>query len=55
MLGTTIGNVGGYYNPTPQLSILFSAGHSVGGQNHAVSYFATYYTFPKAAPEEKKE
>ena len=51
-LGTTIFNAGGYYNPTEQLSVLFSVGHSIAGQQHAISYFGVYYTFPHPAAEE---
>jgi hypothetical protein len=47
--GTTFYNVGGYINPSEQFSILFSIGHSVTGQNHAVGYFGLYYTFPRPA------
>ena len=41
----TVYNVGGYYNPTPHLSVLFSVGHSFIGAQHAVGYFGLYYTF----------
>lgn len=46
---TTYYNVGGYINPSDQFSILFSVGHSVAGQNHAIGYFGLYYTFPRPA------
>ncbi len=46
---TTFYNVGGYINPSDQFSILFSVGHSVAGQSHAIGYFGLYYTFPRPA------
>ncbi len=45
----TVYNVGGYYNPTEQLSVLFSAGHSFIGAPQALTYFGIYYTFPRPA------
>jgi hypothetical protein len=45
----TVYNVGGSYNPSPQLSVLFSAGHSFIGAQHAVGYLGLYYTFPRPA------
>jgi hypothetical protein len=44
---TTFYNVGGYINPSSQFSILFSLGHSVSGQSHAIGYVGLYYTFPR--------
>ena len=44
---TTFYNVGGYINPSNQFSILFSVGHSVAGQSHAIGYFGLYYTYPQ--------
>ncbi len=49
--GYTVYNVGGYYNPTAQLSVLFSVGHSMAGEQHAVHYLGLYYTFPHPAEE----
>jgi hypothetical protein len=46
---TTFYDVGGYINPSNQCSILFSLGHSVAGQSHAIGYFGLYYTFPRSA------
>lgn len=43
---TTFYNVGGYINPSRQFSILFSVGHSVAGESHAIGYAGLYYTFP---------
>lgn len=42
-------NVGGSINPSDQFSILFSVGHSIAGQNHAVGYLGLYYTYPRPA------
>ena len=49
--GYTVYNVGGYYNVSSQLSVLFSVGHSMAGEQHAVHYLGLYYTFPHP-PEE---
>jgi len=46
---TTFYNVGGYLNPSSQFSILFSLGHSLAGQSHALGYFGLYYTYPRPA------
>lgn len=43
----TVYNVGGYYNPTPQFSVLFSVGHGFAGAQQATAYAGLYYTFPK--------
>jgi hypothetical protein len=42
---TTIANFGGYYNFTPDFSLLFSAGHSVQGVSHTVAYLGLYWTW----------
>jgi hypothetical protein len=42
---TTFINFGGYYNVTPEFSILFSAGHSVIGADHLIGYLALYWTW----------
>ena len=44
---TAFYNVGGYINPSKQFSILFSIGHSVAGENHAIGYAGLYYTYPR--------
>lgn len=49
--GYTVYNVGGYYNPSSQLSVLFSVGHSLAGEQHAIHYLGLYYTFPRPAEE----
>ena len=43
--GYTLLNLGGYYNFTPDFSLLFSAGHSVVGEQHAVAYLGLYWTW----------
>ena len=45
--GSTYYNVGGYYNPSTQLNVLWSVGHTFVGERHAVQYFGLYYTFPR--------
>jgi hypothetical protein len=40
----TIINAGGYYNFTKNFSLLFSAGHSVSGEQHLASYLGLYWT-----------
>jgi len=42
--GFTAVNLGGYYNFTPQFSLLFSAGRSVSGERHTLWYLALYWT-----------
>jgi hypothetical protein len=42
---TIIANLGGYWNFTPDFSLLFSAGHSVAGEEHMVSYLSLYWTW----------
>jgi hypothetical protein len=42
---TTMGNVGGYWNFTPDFSLLFSAGHSVSGERHSIAYLGLYWTW----------
>ena len=43
--GTTILNFGGYYKFTPDFNLLFSAGHSVSGESHAVAYLGLWWAF----------
>ncbi|KTD68696.1 MULTISPECIES: transporter [Legionella] len=40
-------NVGGFYNFNKNFSLLFTAGHSIAGQNHLVGYLGLYWTFGK--------
>lgn len=43
--GNTTANLGGYYNFSPNFSLLFSAGHTVAGETHAVGYLGLYWTW----------
>jgi hypothetical protein len=43
-------NVGGFYNFTPDFSLLFSAGHSFQGDGNSVAYLALYRTWGPGAP-----
>ncbi len=43
--GYTLLNLGGYYNFTPDFSLLFSAGGSVVGARHGVAYLGLYWTW----------
>ena len=38
-------NLGGYYNVTSGFSLLFSAGHSLAGEQHGVAYLGLYWTW----------
>ena len=40
----TIINAGGYYKFTKNFSLLFSAGHSVAGEQHIAGYLGLYWT-----------
>ena len=51
---TTIVNVGGYYKFTPDFNLLFSAGHSVGGEHHTVAYLGLWWAFGGNEKDEKK-
>jgi Putative MetA-pathway of phenol degradation len=42
---TTIVNLGGYYKFTPDFNLLFSAGHSLYGENHTVAYLGLWWVF----------
>ncbi len=42
---TVIANAGGFWNFTPDFSLLFSAGHSVAGEEHTVAYLSLYWTW----------
>ena len=48
-------NFGGMYNFYKNFSLLFSGGHSVQGESHAVGYFALYWTLGKKEEEEKPD
>lgn len=43
--GTTILNFGGFYKFNPDFNLLFSAGHSVRGENHTVGYLGLWWAF----------
>jgi hypothetical protein len=38
-------NFGGFYNFTKNFSLLFTAGHSIAGENHLISYLGLYWTW----------
>ncbi|HZZ00742.1 MAG TPA: hypothetical protein VFE36_14335 [Candidatus Baltobacteraceae bacterium] len=47
---TTIGgryetfyNVGGYYKPSDTVNVLFSVGHTIAGDDHAIGYIGLYF------------
>jgi hypothetical protein len=40
--GSTFYNAGGYFNATPNCSVLFSAGHSFTGYSQAIGYVGLY-------------
>ena len=42
---STFVDVGGFYNFTPNLSLLFMSGHTVAGESHLVGYLGLYYTW----------
>lgn len=52
--GTTILNFGGYYKFTPDFNLLFSAGHNVGGESHAVAYLGLWWAFGGDGKDEQK-
>jgi hypothetical protein len=43
--GTAVLNFGGSYNVNENFSLLFSAGHSVAGDDHMLWYFGLYWTW----------
>lgn len=43
--GRTLLNAGGYYNFDPDFSLLFSTGHSIAGERHAIAYLGLYWTW----------
>lgn len=40
---STLYNVGGYYKPSDTVNVLFSVGHSIAGDDHAVGYVGLYF------------
>jgi hypothetical protein len=51
---TTLVNLGGYYKFTPEFNLLFSAGHSVGGERHTIAYLGLWWSFGGDEKEGKK-
>jgi len=43
--GSTAYNIGGYWNFSPNFSLLFSNGHTFAGESHAINYLAFYWTW----------
>jgi hypothetical protein len=46
--GSTIFNAGGYYNFTPDFSLLFSLGRTFAGERHTAAYLGLYWTWGPA-------
>ena len=42
---TTFVNFGGFYNFNKGFSLLFTAGHSIAGERHLISYLGLYWTW----------
>jgi Putative MetA-pathway of phenol degradation len=51
---TTLLNFGGLYKFTPDFNLLFSAGHSVSGENHTIAYLGLWWSWGVDEKEEKK-
>ena len=51
--GYTLANFGGYYNFTPNFSLLFSAGRAVAGEQHSVAYLGLYWTWGSGAGQKE--
>jgi outer membrane putative beta-barrel porin/alpha-amylase len=51
---TSILNLGGLYKFTPDFNLLFSAGHSVGGERHTVAYLGLWWAFGGDEKSEQK-
>jgi hypothetical protein len=49
----TIVNFGGFYKFTPAFNLLFSAGHSVSGESHAIAYLGLWWSFGDDENEER--
>jgi len=47
---SAIWNVGGYYNFTPDFSLLFSGGHSFNGDGNSIFYVSLYRTWGPGSP-----
>ena len=37
-------NVGGYFKPNDRFNVLFSIGHTISGERHAIGYLGLYWT-----------
>jgi len=46
--GSSPANFGGCYNFTPDFSLLFSAGHSLAGDEQRIAYLGLYWTWGRA-------
>lgn len=46
--GFTVVNAGGYYNFTDDFNLLFSVGHTLAGERHAIFYLGLYWTWGPA-------
>lgn len=53
-IGYTTYNLGGQVNFNPDFSLLFSVGHSLAGEQHAIGYLGFYWTWGKSPLGEKK-
>lgn len=42
---STFYNVGGYLKPSDRFNVLFSIGHTISGESHAIGYFGLYWTW----------
>ncbi len=51
---TTLLNFGGFYKFTPDFNLLFSAGHSVGGERHTVAYLGLWWAWGGEEKDENK-
>lgn len=47
-------NFGGIYKFTPDFNLLFSAGHSVGGESHTIAYLGLWWAWGGEEKDEKK-
>lgn len=51
---TTILNFGGFYKFTPDFNLLFSVGHSVSGEHHAIAYLGLWWAWGGDEKTEEK-
>jgi hypothetical protein len=52
---TTLLNFGGFYKFTPDFNLLFSAGHSVSGENHTIAYLGLWWAWGGEEQADTKE